>query len=115
VLIDLDSLARGEPALDQALLGTRLLLRAMLTERGLAETVAALAALPQAYRGAGGDAIPARVFAWYVATLLVGRQIKTSVNHLAPGMERLALRLLACARSVLDAGRVENCATAVRS
>jgi hypothetical protein len=112
VLIDLDSLARGEPAFDLALLGTRLLLLAMLGRWGLDDTAAVLAALPRVYRDAGGDAIPERVFAWYVAALLVGRQLKTSVNHLAPGMDRLATRLLACARAVLDAGRVEAGATA---
>jgi aminoglycoside phosphotransferase (APT) family kinase protein len=106
VLIDLDSLARGEPALDLALLGTRLLLVAMLGNAGWREIPAAVAALPRLYADSGGDGISPQVFAWYVAALLVGRQLKTSINNLAPDMDRLARRLVDQAWAVLEAGRV---------
>jgi len=42
-----------------------------------------------------------------VAALLVGRQIKTSINNLAPGLDDLARRLLDRASAVLAAGRVD--------
>lgn len=108
VLIDLDSLARGEPAFDLALLGTRLLLERLLAKSDTREVAEILAALPGLYAGAGGSEIAPRVFAWYVSALLVGRQLKTSINHLAPGMAELASALLQRARAVLSAGEVRG-------
>jgi len=72
-----------------------------------AKTAAAVAQLPGLYVAAGGAEIPAQVFAWYLAALLVGRQIKTCVRHLAPGMHGIAPLLLRRATDILDAGRVE--------
>ncbi len=107
VLIDLDSLASGEPAFDLAMIGTRLLLLALLGDAGFRETAGAVADLPRYYADAGGDQVAPGVFAWYVAALLVGRQIKTSINNLAPGLDDLARRLLDRASAVLAAGRVD--------
>ena len=107
VLIDLDSLSRGNPAYDLALFGSRLLLVAAMGKASSAETEVAVAELPGLYVAAGGVEIPAQVFAWYLAALLVGRQIKTCVRHLAPGMHGIAPLLLRRATDILDAGRVE--------
>lgn len=110
VFIDLDSLAYGDPAFDLALLGTRLVLWAMNEDERAAEIAAAVAALPELYAKAGGDEIRASTYAWYVAALLVGRQIKTCIRHLAPGLPALAPRLLGVARTILETGRVEAAA-----
>ncbi len=107
VLIDLDSLSRGDPAYDLALFGSRLLLVAAMGRAPSAETAAAVAELPGLYAAAGGAEIPAQVFAWYLAALLVGRQIKTCVRHLAPDMHRVAPLLLRRATTILDAGRLD--------
>jgi aminoglycoside phosphotransferase (APT) family kinase protein len=107
VLIDLDSLASGEPAFDLAMIGTRLMLLAMLGDGGLRETASAVADLPRYYADAGGDQVAPGVFAWYVAALLVGRQIKTGINNLSPGLDDLARRLLDRAGAVLAAGKVD--------
>lgn len=105
VFIDLDSLAFGDPAFDLALLGTRLILW-NLDAGGGHGLPAAVAALPATYEAAGGGAVPEPVYAWYVAALLVGRQLKTCIRHLAPGLPRLAPALLAAAERILAEGRV---------
>lgn len=106
VFIDLDSLADGDPACDLALLGTRLLLLGLNGGLRSEEAGQAVAALPEFYAAAGGAAIPERVFTWYLATMLVGRQIKTCIRHLAPDLERLATVLLDQARKTLARGRL---------
>lgn len=97
VFIDLDSLAAGDPAYDLALLGGRLTLAAML--RGESPPPW-LAALPAIYAGAGGAPIPAPTFAWYMAALLLGRQLKACLRSLAPRSDRLTPALLGLAREV---------------
>ena len=113
VFIDLDSLALGDPAFDLALLGTRLILwdlnagtAGAVIDSGGRGIPAAVAALPALYAAAGGDPIPERLYAWYVAALLVGRQLKTCIRHLAPGLPRLAPVLLAMAEGILADGVV---------
>lgn len=110
VFIDLDDLAYGDPAFDLALLGTRLALWAMNEGDRAAEIAAAVAALPELYARAGGGDVPVPVYAWYVAALLVGRQLKTCIRHLAPALPQLAPRLIAAARMILESGRVEAAA-----
>lgn len=108
VMIDMGRLAFGDPAYDLALFGSRLLLIAMHRRERLAEAADAVAALPAAYAAASGEAIPEKIFAWYLAAALVGRQIKTCVNHRAPGLEWLAPRLLDGAGRILDQGKFEG-------
>ena len=111
---DLDSLACGDPAYDLALLGSRLLLIALHRGERVREITGAVADLPMAYEAASGHRIPARTFAWYMAALLVGRQIKTCVRHRAPACGQLATALLALAHETLrrerfDASTVSGC------
>lgn len=103
VLIDLDSLAHGEPAFDLALLGSRLLLIALNGDDGTLNGVAvAVAGLPELYEKAGGDPVPQEVFAWFMAALFVGRQIKTCIRHLAPSLDWISPVLLRIAQLTLQ-------------
>ena len=104
-LVDLDSLTLGDPAYDLALFGSRLLLLALNRAERLAETAELVAGLPEVYAAAGGAPIPTVTFAWYMAALLVGRQIRTCIRHCAPNLGQLAPALLAIARETLDHGR----------
>ena len=107
VFIDLDRMCVGNAAQDLAMLGTRLLLVALRSGRGVEEAAGAVALLPDLYHDAGGRRIEQATFAWYVAALLVGRQMKTVIRHLAPDAERLSGTLLAWARRTLEQGRFE--------
>lgn len=108
VFIDLDNLTQGDPAYDLAMLATRLILAAALggVERDLAGRM--VEALPQLYRSAGGVPIPDRLYAWYIAANLAGRQAKTCVRHHAPGMAVMVPWLLAVAARTLARGRFES-------
>lgn len=106
VFIDLDRMCLGNPAYDLALLGTRLLLVSL--QRGLRETADLVAALPDLYRAAGGSAVAPESFAWHVAALLVGRQIKPAIRHLAPGAGLIAKSLLAWALRTLERGKFDS-------
>lgn len=108
VFIDLDRMVTGSPAYDLALLGTRLLLVALHARTDVRDVAATIEALPERYQAAGGAPISRGTFAWYVGALLVGRQIKTAVRHLAPDVARLAPLLLACARRTLEQGRFDG-------
>lgn len=107
VFIDLDRMSVGDPAYDLALLGTRLLLVGLHHHADVGEVAARVACLPDLYHRAGGRAIAAGTFAWHVAALLVGRQIKTVIRHLAPGGDRLAATLLAWARRTLERNELD--------
>jgi hypothetical protein len=107
VLLDLDDVGRGDPELDLALFGSRLLLVALHRGEGLDHAAAVVAELPAAYHAQGGRAVSPRAFAWYLAGCLVGRQVKTSVRHLAPDLDRLAADLLRLAEEVLARGRCD--------
>jgi aminoglycoside phosphotransferase len=108
VFIDLDRLCVGNAACDLALLGTRLLLVARHGGIGVHAVAGTIAALPDLYREAGGRQLEPGAFAWYVAALLVGRQIKTAIRHLAPNTDRLAPALLALALRILEQGAVDR-------
>lgn len=114
VFIDLDRMALGNPACDLALLGTRLLLVAFDRRAGIGEVARAIASLPDRYRDAGGRAIDPAAYAWYVAAMLVGRQIKTVIRHLAPNALSLVPALLGCALRILEQGRVDAATCGVR-
>jgi histone H3/H4 len=107
VFIDLDSLILGEPAYDLALIATRLLLRGLIEDGQVGAPGRAAAQLPALYAQAGGAGIPDAVYAWYVAALLLGRQVKTCVRHHAPEMERLAATLLAWAAELIRVRRFD--------
>lgn len=104
IFLDLDEIAIAEPEQDLALFASRLLLVAVHRGDGLAESVQLVAALPDAYAAATGRAIPAAAFGWWLAASLVGRQLKTSVRHLAPGLGPLAATLLDLADETLARG-----------
>lgn len=104
VFIDLDNLTLGDPAYDLAMLGTRLILGALLGDVPLEGAGKMVEGLPGAYRAAGGVPIPDGLYAWYVAANLAGRQAKTCVRHHAPGMEVIVPRLLAIAARTLERG-----------
>jgi hypothetical protein len=105
VFIDLDNLTQGDPAYDLAMLGTRLILGALLGDAPRGSVARMVEALPEFYRSAGGVPIPDGLYAWYLAANLAGRQAKTCVRHHAPGMNSLVPRLLDIAARTLDRGR----------
>lgn len=107
VFIDLDNLTQGDPAYDLAMLGTRLILGALLDDAPPGDVGRMVEALPRFYRSAGGVPIPDRLYAWYIAANLAGRQAKTCVRHHAPGMKSLVPRLLAIASRTLERDRFE--------
>ena len=107
IMLDLDNLAQGDPAYDVALFGSRILLLALHRGERLNEVARLIARLPAAYMAAGGAAIPDYVFAWYLAALLVGRQIKTCIRHYAPELGRLTPLLLGYASDTIQRGRFE--------
>ena len=106
--IDLDSLSLGDPALDLALLGTRMVLEALVADRDVVPVAAAVSKLPALYAEAGGEPVPESVFAWYVAAMLVARQLRTCIRHLAPGLPRIAPVLLDAAVATLARGRLDT-------
>lgn len=105
--IDLDRMASGSPAFDLALLGTRLLLVALDRRCALPGVARTVFSLPELYFDVGGRAIHPDTFAWYVAALLVGRQVKTVIRHLAPNGTELVPTLVKCALQILE-GDVEG-------
>jgi aminoglycoside phosphotransferase (APT) family kinase protein len=106
VFIDLDSLAAGDPAYDIALLGSRLLLSALSRGDDIGQALTLIASLPDWYGEAGGTSISNRVYTWYIAALLLGRQVKTCIRHSAPSTSRIAPTLLEVARATLERGRI---------
>lgn len=89
---------------DLALFASRLLLVALHRGAGLGESARMIAALTEAYGAARGRPLGDRSFAWYLATCLVARQVKTSIRHLAPYLEPLCSSLLALAERTLAQG-----------
>jgi hypothetical protein len=104
ILLDLDELSRGDAELDLALFASRLLLVALHRGDELAGSARLIGALTQAYGTARGRALDQRSFAWYLATCLVARQVKTSIRHLAPDLEQLCASLLTLAERTLAQG-----------
>ena len=86
--IDLDNLAAGDPEYDLALFASRIMLLGMLAGVPVE--------LPAGYGGPDRDR-----FHWYLAATLVGRQVKTCVRHLAPGLAARSEGLVARAESVI--------------
>jgi len=105
--IDLDALSLGDPAYDLALLGSRLLLVALLRKERIEEVSIAVSMLPSSYEAAGGDPIPEKTFSWYLSALLVGRQLKTCVRERPPELGRLAPILITLAQRILEVGQFE--------
>jgi Phosphotransferase enzyme family len=108
--LDLDSLARGHPEFDLALLGGRLLLVALTRGCDLGPVAAAVADLPRAYTEATGRLVTDADFAWYLAAHLLGRQLRTCIRHWVPGVSHLAPTLLAWAESTLATRRFDEAA-----
>ncbi|MCZ8102035.1 MAG: aminoglycoside phosphotransferase family protein [Burkholderiales bacterium] len=105
--IDLDELALGDPAYDLALFASRLLLVGLVKPDRARQAAGLAQDLPVLYEKAGGQPVPGDVFAWYVATLLLGRQVKTCIRHCAPRLDGLCATLLAWAHATVRAGRVD--------
>ncbi|MFQ5588103.1 MAG: aminoglycoside phosphotransferase family protein [Nitrospiria bacterium] len=103
-LIDFDALAMGDPAYDLALLGSRLFMLARVKGECIKEAADAVALLPDIYQAAGGASISDKTFAWYLAALLVGRQLKTCVRERTPDLGRLAPYLIRLSRRLLETG-----------
>ncbi len=101
-LIDMDLLARGDPAYDLAMLGSRVLLGAILRGSSLSEAISLVETIWEAYREAGGQVgAERRALAWYTAALLLARQLKTCIRHCAPSLETVAAALLDLAEATL--------------
>jgi phosphotransferase family enzyme len=107
VFIDLDSLARGDPAYDLALFASRLLLIALRGGADLRRAAEVMESLPRLYADAGGEPVPAETFAWYMSALLVARQVKTCIRHYAPELEDTARTLLVWAGKTLQHGKFD--------
>jgi aminoglycoside phosphotransferase len=101
VLIDLDGLTQGHPAYDLALFASRLLLVGLRDPAATPGLQAAVNDLPRAYVRAGGNPDALADYSWYLAVLLIARQIKTCIRHGAPGLERLALQILVLAQRAI--------------
>jgi aminoglycoside phosphotransferase (APT) family kinase protein len=95
VLLDLDELGRGDRELDVAVLVGRLLL--VSDSAGRTDTTALARAFVAAHDASGAVPLRGDVLAWYLAGTLVGRQVKTSIRHLAPDLEALCTRLVGLA------------------
>jgi aminoglycoside phosphotransferase (APT) family kinase protein len=113
IFIDLDDLAQGDPAYDLALFATRLLLVGILRPSDLHMIAALAEALPRLYVEAGGETIPQATYAWYIAALLVGRQIKTCIRHCAPDIEMKSRTLLLWAHTTLERRRFDASIAAI--
>lgn len=87
--VDLDTLALGDPEHDLALFASRMTLLGMVGGIPVAP--------PPGYGGPDQER-----YRWYVAATLVGRQMKTCVRHLAPGVLPLCEGLLARAETLLS-------------
>ncbi len=104
--IDMDGICKGDAAFDLAMLGSRLVLLALLDPVRRNRLLAMAAELPDAYRRADGLAIGDASYAWHMAALLVARQVKTCINNAAPDTASLASTLAGIARQVARAGSV---------
>lgn len=107
ILIDLDSVCRGDPALDLALLGSRLLLQALVAGRDVSSQAEMVAELPRVYASWAERPVPDPTFAWYLAALLLSRQVKTCIRHHAPDLERIVRTLLRWSADILSNQRFE--------
>ncbi|HET7475904.1 MAG TPA: aminoglycoside phosphotransferase family protein [Dermatophilaceae bacterium] len=98
VVLDLDELGRGDPELDVAVLVGRLLLVALTRgeQSGMpgARLPVLASAFVRAYEQAACQQLRPEVFSWYLAGSLVGRQVKTSIRHLAPRLSWLCSSLV---------------------
>lgn len=105
-LVDLDSLACGDPTIDLAMFASRLLLLAALRGSAATDVIQAACDMPTAYREHHGP-VDEEAFAWFMAALLVARQIKTCINHAAPSLAQTTEALAGAALDILDRGRCD--------
>jgi aminoglycoside phosphotransferase (APT) family kinase protein len=106
-LIDMDDLASGDAAFDVAMFASRILLVQMVAGDDGSAAAAAAAGIGRSYEAAGGAPIDPARLAWFVAALLIGRQVKTCVTHAAPDLDALARRLAGLAAAVARARRLD--------
>ena len=92
--LDLDNLSKGSPCYDLALFGSRLMLRNLLNNDRLPETLQLVTQLPTLYSRLCGRNISHHTFLWYLAAFLIARQIKVCMSNAAPNMEILVTKLL---------------------
>ncbi|MFM2119192.1 MAG: hypothetical protein RL722_660, partial [Pseudomonadota bacterium] len=92
--IDLDSLAQGHACVDLALLASRLILQALLGQASAGEVGEAIRKWPYEYAKSSGDETVTRTYPWMVSALLLARQIKTGIRHLAPDMAQISSSLI---------------------
>jgi Phosphotransferase enzyme family len=107
LLLDIDEMGSGEPELDLAMFASRMLLIALHRGVGLDQAARFTALLPEVYTETADRPIAVSTYAWYVAAMLAGRQVKTSVRHLAPELEPLCDQLIGMAEGTLAAGRFD--------
>ena len=100
--IDLDDLVQGAPAHDLALLASRLMLVGLLDPARAPGLARPLQELPGWYLEAGGDPRAVAAYPWYLALLLVSRQLKTCIRHAAPDLDRLAGELVRLAQRLTE-------------
>jgi aminoglycoside phosphotransferase (APT) family kinase protein len=102
-LIDLDSLALGDPAWDLALFATRLWLVSLVRGERWEEVRRATELLREEYEREAAAVVPEPTWRWYLAATLLARQVKVCVRHGGPAATSLIGRLLDEAQALLDA------------
>ena len=112
VFIDLDDLSTGNPSIDLALFASRLLLRNLHHGDRLAETAQIISTLPELYSDLSGRPIRPETFAWFMAALLIGRQIKICMREDVPEMNKMIDQLLDWAQECLNKSRFTGRITA---
>lgn len=105
VFIDLDDLSTGNPCFDLAMFASRLLLRNLHHDDRLTETLRITATLPELYSNLSGRPIRPETFAWYMAALLLGRQVRICMREDVPDRNKMIDQLLNWARDCLDNAR----------
>lgn len=105
VLLDLDDMRAGDPCYDLALFASRLLLVSLHRGDRTRQTLQLAARLPEIYRQQGGQPIDSGRYAWYMAALLLGRQVKSCIRDDAPDRAALVETLIDWAFDALHHGR----------
>ena len=111
VLLDLDDMRAGDPCYDLALFATRLLLVRLHRGDAPAGGMELAQQIADLYRQQGGRPLEPGHYAWYLAALLLGRQVKSCIRDDAPDRDVLVERLLDCATTLLHQRRAAGAET----
>ena len=105
VLLDLDDMRAGDPCYDLALFASRLLLVSLHRGDRPSQALELAAQIPQIYARQGGYPVAPRRYGWYMAALLLGRQVKSCILDDAPDRDALVETLIGWASEALHQDR----------